>query len=50
MIMYAGLQMAMSLGSPQRYSKARETLLYAVGGVVVSIAAYAIIRLLTTHL
>jgi hypothetical protein len=50
MIMYAGIQMALSAGSPQRFAKGRATLLYAVGGLVVAIAALAIVTFVTTNI
>ena len=45
-IIVAGLQMTLSAGSPQRFKQGRDTLMYAVIGVVVSIAAYAIVVLI----
>ena len=40
-IIVAGIQMSLSAGNPSRFAKARETLLYAVVGIVTSIAALA---------
>ena len=48
-IIYGGLQIVLSNGSPQRYARARETLVYAVAGLVVSISAFAIVTLVTNN-
>lgn len=50
MIMYSGIQMALSAGSPQRFAKGRLTLLYAVAGLVMAIAALAIVTFVTTNI
>ena len=42
-IIVSGIQMSISAGSPQRFERARETLLYAVVGLGVAIGAYAIV-------
>jgi hypothetical protein len=38
-----GLIMVISAGNPARFAKGRETVLYAIVGLVVAIAAYAIV-------
>lgn len=38
-----GLQMTLSAGDPKRFARGRETLIYASVGIVLSVAAYAII-------
>jgi hypothetical protein len=42
-LIVGGLQLAFSTGNAKRISQARETILYAVVGIVVSIAALAIV-------
>ena len=42
-IIVGGLQMSLSAGSPQRFARGRETLLYAVVGIGVAIAGLAIV-------
>jgi hypothetical protein len=49
-VMYGGFQMIMSAGSPTRFAKARETLTYAVAGLIVAIAALAIVTVITNHI
>ena len=42
-IVIAGFQFALSQGNQEKTKKARQTILYAVVGLVVAIAAYAIV-------
>jgi hypothetical protein len=49
MILYGSLQMIISTGSPQRFAKARETLTYAVIGLIVAIGALAIVSAVATY-
>lgn len=42
-LIYGGLLMTLSAGNPARFERGRETVLYAVVGIVVSMAAYAIV-------
>ena len=44
MIMIASLQYITSTGDPQKTKKAKDTILYAVIGVVISVSAWAIIN------
>jgi uncharacterized membrane protein len=46
-IVVAGIQMALSAGNSKRFMQARETLLYAVVGLAVSIAALAIVTFIS---
>lgn len=48
MIIVGGLRYALSQGDPGQAAKAKNTILYAVFGVVAAIAAYAIISFVTT--
>jgi hypothetical protein len=48
-IIYAALQMTLSVGSPQRFAKAREQLLYAVVGLAVALGAFAIVKFVLTY-
>jgi hypothetical protein len=43
MMIVAGIQMAVSAGNSARFAKARETLLYACVGLIIAIAALAIV-------
>jgi hypothetical protein len=45
MIMVGAIQMVASAGDTKRFATGRETLLYAVVGLVIAIAAYAIVNL-----
>jgi type IV secretion system pilin len=45
-IIVGGLQYVLSAGNPKRATQARETILYAVIGLVVAIAGYAIVTFL----
>jgi hypothetical protein len=42
-IIVGGLQMIGAAGSPQRFRQARETVLYAIVGLIIAISAYAIV-------
>jgi cytochrome b subunit of formate dehydrogenase len=46
-ILVSGVQMAASAGNPKRFAQARETLLYAIVGLAVAIAAFAIVTFFT---
>jgi hypothetical protein len=43
-VIVGGLQIASSAGDPKRYKQGRDTLQYALVGVVLAIAAYAIVN------
>jgi Type IV secretion system pilin len=49
-MIYGGLQMVVSAGSPTRFAKARETLIYASVGLVVAIGALAIVTAVTNYI
>ncbi|HSX01342.1 MAG TPA: hypothetical protein VLF67_03820 [Candidatus Saccharimonas sp.] len=49
-IIVGGLQMVTSAGSPQRFKQGRETVLYAVVGLVVAIGAYAAVTFIGSSL
>ena len=49
-IIYAGLRMVLSTGNPKNFADARMMLAYAVGGLALSIAAYAIVTFVTGRL
>lgn len=46
-IIYAGVQFALSGGNPKTVQTAKQTLTYAVIGLVLSISAYAIVAFIT---
>ena len=48
MIIYGGLRYVISRGDASQVKAAKDTILYAVAGVVVAIVAYAIIKFVTT--
>jgi hypothetical protein len=48
-ILVGAIQMATSAGDPTRYKRARETLLYAIVGLALSVAAYAIVKFITHY-
>lgn len=48
MIIIGGLRYVISNGDSKQISAAKDTLLYAIIGVIVAIAAYAIINFITT--
>ena len=43
-VVIAGFQFVISSGDPQKVSKARQTILYAVVGIVVSATAFTIVK------
>lgn len=45
-----GLQYVLSAGDPKRTERAKETILYAVIGIVISLSAYAIVAFVTKGL
>jgi hypothetical protein len=45
MVMVGAVQMVSSAGDPKRFATGRETVLYATVGLVIAIAAYAIVNL-----
>ncbi len=49
-IIVGGLQMVTSGGSPQRFKQGRETVLYAVVGLVVAIASFSIVSFISGRL
>ena len=49
-IIAGGIQFALSTGNSKRVQQARETIIYAVVGLVVAIAAYAVVTFITGHL
>jgi hypothetical protein len=42
-LIFGGLLMVLSAGNPARFERGRETVLYAVVGIVVAIGAYSIV-------
>lgn len=42
-LIFGGFLMVMSAGNPARFERGRETVLYAVIGIIVAIGAYAIV-------
>jgi hypothetical protein len=42
-LIFGGFIMVISAGNPSRFERGRETVLYAVVGIVVAMAAYAIV-------
>ena len=44
MVIIGGLKYVISMGHPQRVESARNTILYAIVGVVVAIASYAVVN------
>jgi type IV secretion system pilin len=50
MIIVGGLRYVISNGDPKNASAAKDTILYAVIGVVVSIAAFAIVKFVITNI
>ena len=49
-VIVGGLQYVLSSGDPKRTGKAKETILYAVIGIVISLSAYAIVTYITKGL
>lgn len=48
-IIVGGLKYSLSGGDPKRVETARETILYAVIGLIVSVSAFAIVKFLVTN-
>jgi hypothetical protein len=44
MVIFGALKFAVSMGDPKRVESARNTILYAIVGVVVAASAYAIVN------
>lgn len=42
-VIFGGLQYVLSGGDPKRTARAKETILYAVIGIVISLSAYAVV-------
>lgn len=49
-IIYGGITFAYSRGDAKRVTQARETILYAVVGLIVAISGYAIVTFITTFI
>jgi hypothetical protein len=49
-VMAGGLQYVLSTGDPKRTQRAKETILYAIIGIVISLSAYAIVSFITNGL
>jgi type IV secretory pathway VirB2 component (pilin) len=49
-IIYSGIQMTISNGDPKRVTQARQSLIYSVVGLVLVIAAYAIVSFIAKAL
>ncbi len=49
-VIVGGIQYAVSSGDPKRTARAKETILYAVIGIVISLSAYAIVTFITAGL
>jgi hypothetical protein len=50
MIIFGGLRYVISRGDSKNVESAKQTIIYAVAGVVVSIVAYAIVAFVTKHI
>ncbi|MDB5179188.1 MAG: conserved rane protein of unknown function [Patescibacteria group bacterium] len=50
MIIIGGLRYILSNGDPKQAETGRNTVMYAVIGIIVAIAAYAIVGFVTTHI
>jgi hypothetical protein len=50
MIIIGGLRYVISNGDSKQIAAAKDTILYAVIGIIVAIAAYAIVRFVTTSI
>lgn len=50
MIIIGGLRYVLSNGDPKSTESAKNTILYAVIGIVVAIASFAIVNFVTTHI
>ena len=49
-VIVGGIQYAVSGGDPKRTARAKETVLYAAIGIVISLSAYAIVTFITAGL
>jgi len=49
-VIIGGLQYVLSAGDPKRTARAKETILYSVIGIVISLSAYAIVTFITAGL
>jgi hypothetical protein len=49
-IIYGGIQMVISQGDPAKIKTARNTILYAVIGLVVGIASYAVVSFVVSNI
>jgi len=49
-VVVGGLQYVLSAGNPQKTKQARETILYAVVGIVIAAGAFAIVSFITGRL
>lgn len=47
-VIISGIQMLTSYGSPEAFTKARNTLIYALGGLVLASLSYAIVRIIAS--
>jgi type IV secretory pathway VirB2 component (pilin) len=50
MIVIAGLRFITGSGSPQETAKARSTIIYALVGLILALAAQSIVRLVINHI
>ena len=50
MIIIGGLRYVLSNGDPKQAETGRNTIMYAVIGIVVAIAAFAIVKFITSHI
>lgn len=50
MIIVGGLRYVASAGDPKKTTDAKNTIMYAIGGVVVAIMAYGIVKFVTTSI
>ncbi|MEO7617324.1 MAG: hypothetical protein ABIS59_00605, partial [Candidatus Saccharibacteria bacterium] len=49
-VMVGGIQYVVSAGDPKRTAQAKDTILYAAIGIVISLSAYAIVTYITKGL
>lgn len=49
-VIVGGLQYVLSAGDPKRTARAKETILYAIIGIVISLSAYAVVAYITKGL
>jgi hypothetical protein cdivTM_30108 len=50
MIVYAGFRFSLAGGDPQTVKAARNTILYAVAGLVIAIMSYSVVNWITDNL